>query len=119
LIARDERSAVTASISLESQGQELDLMDQEPFSGHQKPAYLRGISGKGRDTRRDGEVVKAAQEQLQASGYSDLRSITCEFREGVVVLRGRVTSFYLKQLAQETVRPLVGARAILNAVEVA
>ena len=39
--------------------------------------------------------------------------------EGEVVITGRVPSFYFKQLAQETLRPSIGRRRILNRVEVA
>ncbi|QJW97429.1 hypothetical protein FTUN_5003 [Frigoriglobus tundricola] len=35
-----------------------------------------------------------------------------------VVITGRVSSYYLKQMAQETVRPVLGARTLLNRVEV-
>ena len=42
----------------------------------------------------------------------------CEVRNGILYLRGTVTSFYLKQLSQEAVRTLEGIVSISNDVEV-
>jgi hypothetical protein len=39
-----------------------------------------------------------------------------EETESKVVLTGRVTSYYLKQLAQETVLPVSGPRTLVNHV---
>jgi hypothetical protein len=36
-----------------------------------------------------------------------------------VVIRGVVPSYYLKQMAQETVMPLLGGRTLVNRVSVA
>jgi hypothetical protein len=38
--------------------------------------------------------------------------------EGEVIITGRVPSYYLKQLAQETIRPTLGDRRLLNRIEV-
>ena len=65
-------------------------------------------------------VVQAeAQSQLRKSGYHELHLVSCDFHEGVLTLRGRVSSFYLKQVAQELIRRLDGAEEINNRVEVA
>ena len=79
------------------------------------PTGLRHVKRTG---ATDAEVVETADKRFRASSYVVLRSIVCEFHEGVLVLRGRVTSYYLKQLAQELVRDLDGIGAILNVVEV-
>ena len=63
-------------------------------------------------------ISESARTRLQASAYESLRTLRCEHHEGVLVLRGRVSSFYLKQLAQEAVRNLHGVEVILNVVEV-
>jgi BON domain len=63
-------------------------------------------------------IAKTARKRLKASPHTPLRSIRCEVHEGVLVLRGQVTSYYIKQLAQETVRTLEGVGAIINVVEV-
>ena len=63
-------------------------------------------------------VTEAARVLLQRSPYVPLRSIRCEICEGALVLRGQVGSFYVKQLAQETVRTVANVIAIINSVEV-
>lgn len=66
----------------------------------------------------DGEVIGAAQGRLRSCPYFSLRSLVLEFHEGVLVLRGKVASYYLKQVAQEAVRRVAGVEAIINVVEV-
>ena len=55
---------------------------------------------------------------MQSSPYPDVRSISCEFQDGVIVLRGQVDSFYLKQVAQETIRNVEGVTVIVNIISV-
>ncbi len=64
------------------------------------------------------EIVRDALSVLQASTYSQLRNIDCDFREGVLTLRGIVSSFFLKQLAQVTVADIRGVEVISNRLEV-
>jgi len=65
------------------------------------------------------QVVQAeALSQLQESGYHELHFVSCDFHEGVLTLRGRVSSFYLKQVAQEMIRRLDSAEEINNRLEV-
>ncbi|MDZ4849803.1 MAG: BON domain-containing protein [Pirellulaceae bacterium] len=47
------------------------------------------------------------------------RHLVLETRNGAVVLRGTVDSFFEKQMAQEALRDLDGITAILNQLEVA
>jgi len=63
-------------------------------------------------------IVSAAQNRLQQSPLAALRDVSCECRRGVLVLRGRVPSFYYKQLAQETVARIEGVVEVVNEVEV-
>ena len=44
--------------------------------------------------------------------------ITCEYKEGMILLRGQLSSFYQKQLAQEAVRKLDEVQQIVNRIEV-
>ena len=67
---------------------------------------------------KDVRVVQTAQKILQASPYFGIRTLLCEYHEGVLVLRGRVPSYYHKQMAQEAVRKVSGVELILNAVVV-
>ncbi len=93
-------------------------MPQTTESGPAKNAVVPGLSGASRSRTNRDNVAWKAERRLQASRYAALRSIRCEFHDGVLVLHGRVASFYLKQLAQELVRHLDGVDVIANAVEV-
>jgi hypothetical protein len=46
------------------------------------------------------------------------RDVTCDSKDGVLTLRGRVESFYLKQVLQTRLRDLEGVTRIENQVEV-
>jgi osmotically-inducible protein OsmY len=52
------------------------------------------------------------------SGYHELGLVSCSFQKGVLTLRGQVSSFYLKQVAQELIRRLEGAEEVNNHLEV-
>lgn len=56
---------------------------------------------------------------LSASPLPQLRRLRVTTSEHEVVITGRVPSFYMKQLAQETVRGAVAGRRLVNRVEVA
>jgi osmotically-inducible protein OsmY len=62
--------------------------------------------------------LSEARSRLMASPYSALHGVACTFHEGVLVLHGRVASFYLKQLAQSSVGHIVGVDEVSNRVEV-
>jgi hypothetical protein len=55
---------------------------------------------------------------LRQSPFPALRKLSLEETDGVVVINGNVPSYYLKQLAQETVRPVLGPRRLSNQVAV-
>jgi osmotically-inducible protein OsmY len=55
---------------------------------------------------------------LRHSPLPDLRRLEVEEDEFEVVLTGTVSSYYLKQLAQETVRHVIGCRRLRNRVVV-
>ena len=55
---------------------------------------------------------------LRQSGYSALHSIEVTVRESTVLLEGRVASYHLKQLAQETIRRAFGDPIIWNNLKV-
>lgn len=93
--------------------QQVTVVDQE------KAAVLRGVVGMEQQGARRADVAKAAAKRMQASPYWALRSITCEFHSGILVLCGQVPSFYLKQIPQETVRTVDCVGMIVNVVAVA
>jgi hypothetical protein len=57
-------------------------------------------------------------EVLTSSPLPQLRRLVVTVNDGEVVITGQVPTYYLKQLAQETLRPAVGRRKLLNLVEV-
>jgi osmotically-inducible protein OsmY len=66
----------------------------------------------------EGPVRELAGKRLRDGQYRALAEVTCEFHEGVLILRGRVTSFFLKQIAQTVVRNVEGVIEIDNRLEV-
>ena len=68
--------------------------------------------------RQDAMVAELATCELRRSSYLALRSVRCTYRDGVLTLRGRLYSFYLKQVAQSLVRDLASVRRVENEIEV-
>lgn len=64
------------------------------------------------------DLARAAAAVLRASGYLSLRVVRCEVSGGVVVLRGTVPSYFLKQAAQAAVARLREVTAVTNLIEV-
>jgi osmotically-inducible protein OsmY len=61
------------------------------------------------------DIVEAAQNKLRDSV---IRSVLCEYNDGVLVLRGRSGSYYEKQVAQEAVKRIEGVSRVVNQIEV-
>ena len=79
-------------------------------------AILRTEGKRHSDSQR---IALAAKERLRRSLYSSLRDISCECDEaGVLLLRGQVSTFFEKQLAQESVAKLDGVTRVVNQVAV-
>ena len=69
------------------------------------------------DTQRpDPQAV--AERGLRSSRYSALQHVSCDCRGGVLVLRGCLPSYYLKQVAQEVVAHLEGVQGVENQIQV-
>ena len=62
------------------------------------------------------DVASQAKAALSRSRIFDLRCLEVEQEGESVVLRGRVDSFYHKQLAQELVRVAVDKTEVINAI---
>ena len=62
--------------------------------------------------------MTAATLALKRSPLPALRKLAVQETEDAVVLNGSVNSYYLKQLAQETVMPVLGGRRLHNKVTV-
>ena len=63
-------------------------------------------------------ITALAEARLRASQYSSIRKIFCMFDEGMLVLRGRLPSFFQKQLAQVAVANIDGVKQVVNQIEV-
>jgi osmotically-inducible protein OsmY len=62
--------------------------------------------------------MEAAKDRLSRTAYPAVRRVSCEYDHGVLFLRGRLPSFYHKQLAQEAVVGLDGVSQVVNETEV-
>jgi BON domain len=59
-----------------------------------------------------------ADQALQQSPIPALRRLRVEETDEAIILSGSVTTYYLKQLAQEAIMPLRGERQLHNRVNV-
>jgi hypothetical protein len=59
-----------------------------------------------------------ADQILRQSPIPALRHLSVEESDHSVILSGSVSSYYLKQLAQETIMPILGSRELQNRVSV-
>jgi hypothetical protein len=62
--------------------------------------------------------LSAALLALKRSPQPALRKLALHETDSMVVINGSVSSYYLKQLAQETVLPVLGGRRLHNKVTV-
>lgn len=63
-------------------------------------------------------VVTQAAHALRRSLHPALRRLRVETDDQALIISGRVTSYYLKQLAQETIMPVRGELELVNRVNV-
>ncbi len=60
-----------------------------------------------------------AERALRCGPYPPLKKLSCDYRAGVLVLRGCLPSYYLKQMAQEVVAHQVpGVGRLDNQIQV-
>jgi len=64
------------------------------------------------------KIAEIAEARLSASSHPALKNVFCKYDDGVLVLRGRLNSFFHTQLAQEAVRTIKGVERIVNKIEV-
>jgi hypothetical protein len=57
-----------------------------------------------------------AANALRESPLAALRKLSIQENDASVMILGRVPTYYLKQLAQETVMPSLGGRCLVNRV---
>jgi osmotically-inducible protein OsmY len=66
----------------------------------------------------DLRLAECVERALRATGYMPLRGIEVTAHARLVILAGRVPSYYLKQVAQTTVLAVPGVQQIRNDLEV-
>jgi hypothetical protein len=71
------------------------------------PASLRGKT-----------PIAALEQQLQASPYWSIRQLVCQIDRDRIVVRGTVSSYYLKQVALSLVAKVAGPQRVESDVEV-
>jgi len=65
------------------------------------------------------EIADTALTRLRDKSRRAFRDVSCQCKdEGTIILRGRSSSYYEKQVAQETVRGIDGVTQIVNEIEV-
>ena len=63
-------------------------------------------------------VAQAATDRLRENPHWPVRRVLCECDEGRLFLRGRLSTFFHKQLAQEAVADVDGVTQVINEIEV-
>jgi osmotically-inducible protein OsmY len=79
---------------------------------------LKGIDFVPASSSRTDSVSNRVRRALQQCGYHDLCGLHCEDDDGVLVLRGQVGSYYLKQIAQTVAARVPGIERIDNQLNV-
>ena len=69
----------------------------------------------GSDTRA---IEDAAIDRLRMNPYIRESRVSCHYASGVLLLKGRLPSYFQKQAAQEAVKGLEGVIDIVNEIEV-
>jgi osmotically-inducible protein OsmY len=64
------------------------------------------------------DIVMSACHALKRSFYPALRRLSVEGTDGALIISGKVSSYYMKQLAQEAVMPVRGSLKLVNRVDV-
>ena len=64
------------------------------------------------------DIQGMAEGCLRSNPYLALKNVSCDWLDGVLVLRGCLPTYYLKQVAQEVVASLQGVDRIDNQIQV-
>lgn len=67
-----------------------------------------------RNRESEEAIWQQLTDRLAANNYLSGDEVDFEYDDGVVVLRGHVSSFHEKQIVQEVVRKVAGIRIIVN-----
>ena len=64
------------------------------------------------------ELLRRVDSAIKGNPHLTGHQVFCQEESGIVVLHGRVGSFFQKQMAQETLKNLDGVEKIINELEV-
>jgi len=67
----------------------------------------------------DGNLLKQVRQALVATGYPELQQVRVHVDGNDVALRGTVTTYYQKQLAQEAAMHIDGVESVSNGIVIA
>lgn len=70
------------------------------------------------DTSTSGELLQRVDSAIKTSPHLAGHQVFCQEESGIVVLHGKVDSFFQKQMAQETLKKLDGVEKVINELEV-
>ncbi|HEV2970526.1 MAG TPA: BON domain-containing protein [Pirellulales bacterium] len=90
----------------------------ERFSPVLRDALHDTLRGLGRN-RAFSSTTEKAIELLRQSPYLALRHVSCECHAGVLILRGRLPTFYTKQVMHALLRNIEGVRRVDDCTQVA
>jgi hypothetical protein len=81
--------------------------------------HLTGTESDAPSPDPQASLQAVAERALRSGPYPALKRLSCDYRGGVLVLRGCLPTYYLKQMAQEVVAPLVqGVGRLDNRIQV-
>lgn len=66
----------------------------------------------------DHNLLQRITDFLYQKGYSPHRDLEIRVEQGVVLMRGRMATFYLRQVAIECVRHVAGVTHVIDLIEV-
>lgn len=67
---------------------------------------------------KSGELLQRVDSAIKTSPHLTRYQVFCQEDSGIVVLHGRVGSFFQKQMAQEALKRLAGVEKVINELEV-
>lgn len=78
-----------------------------------------GQDGNSQPLLQDGGIVEEVARAISSSGHIPKGHVEVSSSDGAVKLRGRVGSYYQKQIAQTQALTVIGRRRLVNEIKVA
>lgn len=64
------------------------------------------------------DLLQRVDTAIKGNPHLSRHQVFCQEQSGIVVLHGRVDSFFQKQMAQETLKRLAGVEKVINELQV-